>query len=403
LRSTAVRGSDGTVTWIAPVLNPTGWSVQPLSLDSYSGAAGVALLLAGYRRMSESGQLTALDELDELLAGTVQTMRTAFDRTLEIRSSSRFLGRPKSPGLYVGLGSQIWSWLWLVQLGAAEADELSRAVALAGMLPQAVGATEESDVLVGTSGSIIALLMLAEQTGDDRWIELAETIGNTLVSTACWSGGAAYWPSASAPQGLGGFVHGSAGIGWSLARLSLVTGHPPFAETAEAAFAFDESLYQSSTGDWQDLRDVAAPAPAWCHGAGGIGLAAADLMRLGFGDRQVHEEVIRRAAAACWTRGMGFNHSLCHGDLGCWELLDTAFDLGLEPPGLRREEVAAYLIGSIEEHGPVSGVARQAFSPGLLPGLSGVAYQLLRMNPDCELGSVLVPDMAVRPRALSAG
>jgi type 2 lantibiotic biosynthesis protein LanM len=395
LESSAVRGSDGTVTWIAPVLNTTGWSVQPLSLDSYSGAAGVALLLAGYRRASESGQLAPLGELEELLAGTVQTMRAAFDRTLEIRSSSRFLGRPKSPGLYVGLGSQIWSWLWLVQLGAVKADELSRAVTLAGMLPQAVEAAEDCDVLAGTAGSIVALLMLAEQTRDGRWIELAETIGDTLVRTASRSDGTAYWPSPRAPQGLGGFVHGSAGIGWALARLSLVTGHAPFAETAEAAFAFDEMLYQPAIGDWQDLRGVAAPAPAWCHGAGGIGLAAADLIRLGFGDRQVHEEVVRRAAAACWTGGMGFNHSLCHGDLGCWELLDTAFGLGLAPSGLHREEVAAYLIGSIEEHGPVSGVARQAFSPGLLPGLSGIAYQLLRMNPECELGSVLVPELAL--------
>jgi lantibiotic modifying enzyme len=98
---------------------------------------------------------------------------------------------------------------------------------------------------------------------------------------------------------------------------------------------------------------------------------------------------------------MGFNHSLCHGDLGCWELLDTAFELGLAPPGLRRTEVAGYVLASIEKHGPVSGVARQAFSPGLLPGLGGVAYQLLRMNPECELGSVLVPGLALAPGAAS--
>jgi lantibiotic modifying enzyme len=397
LASTAVRGSDGTATWIAPVFNTTGWSVQPLSLDCYSGAAGVALLLAGYRRVIESGQAAPMAGLDELLAGTVRTMRAAFDRTLEIRSSSRFKGRPKSPGLYVGLGSQIWSWLWLVRLGAVEADELSRAVTLAEQLPEAVAATEACDVLVGTSGSIIALLMLAEGTGDERWVEQATTVGNTLLSTARRSGGTAHWPSARAPQGLGGFAHGSTGIGWSLARLSLSTGDAAFADTAQAALAFEEALYQPSTGDWQDLRQLPEPAPAWCHGAVGIGLAAADLIRMGFGDRQVHAEVVRRAAAACWARGMGFNHSLCHGDLGCWELLDAAFGLDLAPPGLDRAEVAAYVIGSIEQHGPVSGVARQAFSPGLLPGLSGVAYQLLRMSGSGELGSALIPAVPTDP------
>ena len=258
-------------------------------------------------------------------------------------------------------------------------------------------------MLVGSSGSIIALLMLAERTGDQRWLTQAATIGNTLISNACRSGDTAYWPSARAPQGLGGFAHGSTGIGWSLARLSLATGNAAFADTAQAAFAFEEALYQPSTGEWQDLRQLPDPAPAWCHGAGGIGLAAADLIRLGLGDRHAHAEVVRRAAAACWTRGMGFNHSLCHGDLGCWELLDAAFDLDLAPPGLDRAEVAAHVIGSIEQHGPASGVAHQAFSPGLLPGLSGVAYQLLRMHPECELGSVLVPAMPPGSGAAPSG
>lgn len=400
LRDAAVRGSDGTVTWIAPVLNTTGWSVQPLSLDSYSGAAGVALLLAGYRRVVDAGQVAPVDGLEELLAGTVRTMRAAFDRTLEIRSSSRFKGRPKSPGLYVGLGSQIWGWLWLAQLGAVGADELSRAVTLAELLPQAVTAAEDCDLLVGRAGSIVALLMLAEQTGDHRWVEQAVTVGNTLVSAAVRSAGTAHWPSARAPGGLGGFAHGSTGIGWALARLHLATGETAFARTAEDALAFDEALYQPAAGDWRDLRDLPDTAPAWCHGAVGIGLAAADLIRLGFGDSHRHADVVRRAAAAC-SKGMGANHSLCHGDLGCWELLDAACDLGVAPPGVGRAELGRYVLASIEEHGPVGGVVRQAFSPGLLPGLSGIAYQLLRMIPECELGSVLTPDLAVVPQGAS--
>src|SRR5581483_2046546 len=44
----AIRAPDGTVTWIAPVLDANGWAVQSLGLDVYGGAAGIALLLAGY-------------------------------------------------------------------------------------------------------------------------------------------------------------------------------------------------------------------------------------------------------------------------------------------------------------------------------------------------------------------
>lgn len=391
----AVRGSDGTATWIAPVLNPTGWSVQPLSLDCYSGAAGVALLLAGYQRAVAAGRVPPVEGLDELLAGTVQTMRTGLDRTLEIRSSSRFRGRPKSPGLYVGLGSQIWGWLWLDRLGVPDLDGPGRAVTLAELLPQSIAASEDCDLLLGRAGAIPALLMLAEHTGEDRWLTRAAELGQELLDRAVRVGNTAYWPSARAPHGLGGFAHGGTGIGWSLARLSLATGDAAFADTAHAAFAFEERLYEPSAGDWRDLRQLPETAPAWCHGAVGIGLAAADLLRLGFGDPQRQAEVIRRAAAACWARGMDFNHSICHGDLGGWELLDAAVDLGLAPAGVDGAELAAHILGSIEQNGPVGGVARQAFSPGLLPGLSGVAYQLLRMLPSNELGSVLVPGAAV--------
>jgi lantibiotic modifying enzyme len=36
-------------------------------------------------------------------------------------------------------------------------------------------------------------------------------------------------------------------------------------------------------------------------------------------------------------------------------------------------------------------MARDAFAPGLMPGLGGVAYQLLRMHPDSGLPSILIP------------
>ena len=160
---------------------------------------------------------------------------------------------------------------------------------------------------------------------------------------------------------------------------------------AEAAFAFEETLWDPAEGSWRDAREESGVANAWCHGATGIGLASADLLRRGFGDASNHLDVVRRAAAACWNRGMGWNHTICHGDLGCWELLDRAFDLGVAPAGLDRLTLAAFIVGSIEKYGPASGLARAAFCPGMMPGLGGVAYQLLRMDPACELPSFLVP------------
>ena len=50
------------------------------------------------------------------------------------------------------------------------------------------------------------------------------------------------------------------------------------------------------------------------------------------------------------------------------------------------------MVSALEEFGVVTGLAREAFSPALLPGAGGIAYQLLRLHPSSDLPSVLLPD-----------
>lgn len=388
---TAVRGRDGTATWIAPVMNLTGWAVQPLSPDLYSGAPGIAVLIAGYLRAVAAGRALPVAGLPELLQATTASMRAADDfRVTSLLSDYRT--RPEPPGLYVGLNSQIWCWSLLAELGAVDpAEARQRSTRIAGALPESLAEADESDLLSGRAGAVIGLLRLASATSEPRWVELAVTAGERLVELALLDGGRARWSSPLWASGLGGFGHGATGIGWSLAQLSQATGRSDFAAVAEAAFAFEETLWDPAEGSWRDAREETGVATAWCHGATGIGLASADLINRGFGDATRHADVVRRAAGACWNRGMGWNHTVCHGDLGCWELLSAAFGLGVAPDGLDPLAVSARIIGSLEKYGPVSGRARDAFCPGLMPGVGGVAYQLLRMDPDSGLPSVLVP------------
>ena len=58
-------------------------------------------------------------------------------------------------------------------------------------------------------------------------------------------------------------------------------------------------------------------------------------------------------------------------------MLNDAFELGVAPAGQDEPTVAAYIIDSLEKYGPASGLARAAFCPGLMPGLSGVAQEEL--------------------------
>ncbi|MBP2327383.1 type 2 lantibiotic biosynthesis protein LanM [Kibdelosporangium banguiense] len=369
LSAEAVRGSDGTVTWFAPILDRSGWQTTPLTPDLYSGTLGIAVLLAGYAREVAAGRADAVDCVAELLDGTVATARRTQKWWAEQATHTK--RRPDPPGGYIGLGSQIWCWLTLQSLGH---DTLDDALFLAEQLPAAIDASEGPDLVVGSAGAIVPLLMLAQRTGDDRWTDLAVRVGDQLANTAMRPrAGHVCWSVANFPDGIGGFAHGSTGIGWTLARLSLATGHQRFATLADEAAAYEETWYDRRKGGWIDPREPGSLVAAWCHGAVGVGLGAADLLSLGFAPDR-NRDVLERAVASARRDGSGWTHTLCHGDTGVWELTCDA----------------AQVVSSLEKYGTTTGLAREVYSPSMMSGSGGVAYQLLRMHPDCDLPSVLV-------------
>lgn len=394
LISRAIRADDASATWIASVLGPNGRSVQPLAQDLYGGLSGLALLTAGYAVEMEAGRADAVDGVASLRDAIVRSMRMT-QAELFVRRARVTRPRPTPPGDYIGLGSQIWTWLSLDALGATHGEGIERARELAALMPEAVEADDIDDLLTGAAGGIVPMLRLYRASGDATWLDVARGIGDRLCDRAKVGDGKACWPHERWTHGLGGFGHGVTGIGWALHKLAAVTGHTRYQAMADAAFAFEDALFDEAEGNWRDLRGVGVDkfSVAWCHGATGIGLAWMDL---GFskGSRQ---GMLRRATETLWRKGMGVNHhGLCHGDLGTWELFDHALKEGWAPADLSRETLEASIIQSLETHGPYCGTVGEALSPGLMAGVGGVAYQLLRMDPRCVLPSVLVPtDRAV--------
>lgn len=365
----AVRGADGTVTWFAPVLARSGWQTTPLPPDLYGGTLGVALLLAGYRTEVAAGRADDVLEAAGLLEGTLATARRTQRYWLDQATTTK--RRPDPVGGHIGLGSQIWCWLAL--------DHVEEALELADQVPAALDASEAPDIVTGTAGVIVPLLALARRTGDDRWTDLATRAGDRLAAEALRpADGQACWPVLNWREGIGGFGHGATGIAWALARLAAATGDGRHDKLIAAALAYEDTWYDVENGGWRDPREPGALVAAWCHGAVGVGLAAADL---GAAD------LLARAVAATERGGFGWTHTLCHGDTGAWELLATA-----RPAD--RTELDAMVVTSLEHNGLTTGLARDVYSPSMLSGSGGVAYQLLRMHPDCTLPSVLLPGEA---------
>jgi type 2 lantibiotic biosynthesis protein LanM len=384
----AIYGDEGSVAWIAPVLMATGWSVQPLQQDLYNGISGLALLTAAYLRETAAGRADPIEGVDKLLAAALYTLHLAEEKRKAMLGEGLQI-RPPTVGGYLGLGSQIATYLVLAQWQLDGGDGLQRACALANEIPGAAEVSDANDLFAGTAGAIVPLLLLSRETANERYTHIARCLGDLLRERAKHKNGQAYWPSTSWPEGVGGFAHGVTGIGWALTQLARATGEDGYKQLAQEAFAFEDALFDEKEQNWLDLRmlEGAKSAVAWCHGAVGIGLARLSLDPML--KQRSTAEVVRRAAAVTWRRGLGWNHCTCHGDLGAWELLHHAIDVAQAPEGLNTCSLLDTILTSLEENGPCCGITAKAFSPGLLPGVAGIAYQLLRAHPESDLPSVL--------------
>jgi len=127
---------------------------------------------------------------------------------------------------------------------------------------------------------------------------------------------------------------------------------------------------------------------AWCHGAPGIGLSrvyAAPLLN----DSEIGRE-IGIALETTLHKGFGGAHCLCHGDVGNLELLIEASGL----PGYEQWKAivtrrAGWLLNVARRHGWFCSTPKGVETPGLMLGLAGIGYGLLRLADPDSVPSVL--------------
>ena len=188
-------------------------------------------------------------------------------------------------------------------------------------------------------------------------------------------------------------------MAWALLKLAAATGEARFRDAALAAIAYERSLFSSEAGNWPDLREFAKVDPAkddgqaefmsaWCHGAPGIGLAR--LGSLSYLDNPEIRAEIDVALRTTLAQGFGGNHSLCHGDLGNLELLLQASQVLPDPQWkAQTARIASAILESIDQHGWLCGVPLGVETPGLITGLAGIGYGLLRLAEPERVPSVL--------------
>ena len=368
LSELALAGDDD-VAWIG--LNPVAereWRLAPLGLDLYDGIPGVALFLA------HLGSMTGERRYSELARCAIGTVR----RQVREDHSQEIIGG------FAGWGGTIYAF---TELGAMWNHEplIDDAEWLAELLPPLIARDQVFDVIGGSAGCALALQSLHRRRPSRRIVELARSCGEHLLRNAKSVNGRLGWICGSgAASPLTGYAHGSAGIGHALLAIAGFTGESRFEKAALGAFAYERSLFSTEHRNWPDLRSNSGGgfATAWCHGAPGIALA-----RLPRGEELREEIALALATTAETFTG---NHTLCHGDLGNADVLLTAANALVE--GRWRTEanrIAAAALDSALESGWICGNPLGVESPGLMTGIAGIGYALLRLADPSRIPSVL--------------
>ncbi len=360
------------------------WSIGTLAIDLHSGTPGVALFLA-----------YAAEVLGESRYEDVA--RLAYTSTQ--RRAEYMADQIIAVGAYEGWGGLVHAFLHLGELW--DDDEIRfQTDRMANRIWGFVEEDVQYGIVRGSAGAIQSLLTLNSIRYADSRQAIANLCGERLLEQMQMQDRGAGWViERFGEQPLTGYAHGSAGIGMALARLYGVTKDDRYIDAARNAFEYERGRFNSTAQNWPDLRtsgdydkpravDDSGHRVAWCHGAGGIALSR--MLALPIMDDDALEMEATTALDIIVQRGFGQTHCLCHGDLGNLDILVLAAQQEQwKQYNMLISDRLGQIVDSIERSGWQCGGPNKVTVPGMMLGVAGIGYQLLRMAEPERVPSVL--------------
>jgi lantibiotic modifying enzyme len=340
----AIVGED-RANWLGlELLDGTGWAARQMGAGLAEGYSGVALFLG------QTWALTGVSRYRQLARLAMRPVPRLLDA---------FAARPEvlplvgCGGLH-GLGGTVYALARLATL--VDDPRLLEAAATGTELTVALLSRDGEElplsVADGLAGCLAAMMAVAVETGLPGADRAAELCANRLVGAA--------------DLGLGGgFAEGGAGIGWALGRYGAYRSPSGgrYVEAGRAALgAYDHRPPEE---------------PSFCTGTAGILIA-------------------RGGEPLTWLdeltdRPLGQDLSLCHGEAGIGDALTVlASTNGDERAASARARHSGLMLSALHRYGPRCGVPGQVDTPGLLTGLAGIGYGLLRLAYADRVPSVLL-------------
>lgn len=317
---------------------------------------------------------------------------------------------PEAPlGVFHGLGAPIYTLCVLG--GLLRQDELiEEAEAVACMMTaERISRDRHFDVVEGSAGAILALLVLDGALGrmgcspsDPRRLgprSTAAQCGEHLLDHLQeHRPGAAAWPAPHSGHLQSGFGHGAAGIHFALTQLAALRPHADLAPAVEASRQLVDDLYLPSKRRWLPFPgfDPAGPLmTAWCWGAPGIALSRLPSTEAPSSAR--HQRALEQAIEVTSEMGDTREDFLCCGNLGRAMILDYVHRASSPEPDQAplhpsADKIALNVLRRLKKRGdfgwPMEG-EETPFAPSLFKGAAGVGYAFLYLAETQRLPMIL--------------
>ncbi|MFC4590860.1 type 2 lanthipeptide synthetase LanM family protein [Sphaerisporangium corydalis] len=365
-RSKVMRGEDdrGRINWLGlQLVDDQRWMVLPMGASLADGYLGVALFLAQLTRLTgiaRYGQAArrAVTPIPQLLA-------TLADRP-DLLSAV-------ACGSSAGLGGMSYALARLATLldDGELRDWAETSVELANRTTGLDGPPEPPGWADGTAGCLAAMGAVHREIGSGTAARLAVTCADRLADLVERTTGHSVPDEEEIPAG---FAAGAAGIGWALTRFAM---HAP---DSRHSLAGRRALRRAG----EQIVPGGPQGHGWCRGTAGLLMARACLANDTAGDTGA-------ALLSLAERPMLGDLSLCHGELGIADALLVL--AAIEPgqgaaPTLHRR--ADLVLDAVHRHGPTCATPGGIATPGLLHGLAGIGYGLLRLGFPKKVPSVLL-------------
>jgi len=313
-------------------------------------------------------------------------------------------------GLYFGIGGTAW-----FMLDAAEALDDDALRAAAGTLARALQPLPGLvDITHGAAGIGLTLLHFHQVTGDASFLEGAVRMADLILAQERPSEQGSVWPQpdpTGKPAVFYGFAHGSAGIGYFLLALWGATRDERFLDCARRV---TESLVQVAVVEngmarWPHGPERPTLWTYWCNGSSGVGTFLVRMYQA-TGDERCRE-LAEMAALAVHDFRWFSGTSHCHGLAGNGEfLLDLYQVLGDERWLAMAHELADVLHAHriyVDGRSVFADDSWMMTSPDFGVGYTGVGFFLHRLaaggpRPFMEDGFLLGEGAGERAAQLAA-